>query len=200
MKKIDRWWALVVLVLVAVVMAGCGGNDFPEPQWVGGPTGGAPDPGLLNTLSRGFSGLGRALTDGMFSLGWLVGFWVILLLPGIIFAVIPGVLAGDREPRIEAKVILTIAGVVLALAIVFESWGLVAGVNICCIIPAIILWILDDEDHKVGIFGIPAYVFFLFYLIQTAIWIEEHPLQFVGVIVGGVLLTIMLFSGKSETH
>jgi hypothetical protein len=122
---------------------------------------------------------------------------VISLMPWVVILVIPGVLFGKLEMKVESLLILGASAMLWFKSDTFQDLGLGWWLLILDVIPATIMLFWSEEHGKILLFALPAVACDLYMVMSTIIWIGDglvkSPLITLAWIVGKVFVTIFCY-------
>jgi hypothetical protein len=188
---------VLVLALVALVCLGCSHHN-PLPP-ISGKGGLEPGSSMIGVADHGVRLIGAA-TGG--AAAWLMYAALIVGLPWLVIALIPGVIAGKWEMKIEGGLIL-LACFLLLRDDAFRAIGLTGWMIWLDAIPAAVILFWESESGKFVLFGIPAALFALVcgFKVISAIGaaLASAPITTLAVALGIIVLILWLRVGKEAT-
>jgi hypothetical protein len=147
-RKVEARIMVIFAFLATLVLAGCE-NHNPLPEMTIG-HGDSPDSTGQWNIFRGFVQLGYATANAT---NTLIVFGLILVVPWLIIAIIPGILAKSLEMKIESAVMFAFTAVMFYPAFEEKALWLLL---LCVAVPAFVQFWWKTETGKFALFGLPA--------------------------------------------
>jgi hypothetical protein len=164
---------LVALAVLVLLVAGCshqpvGPNPFGDPRWKGHDLspGSGPLACMEHMVRYGSAYAGMQLSTVFYTA-------LILLVPWVVILLVPGVIFGAWEMKVESLLILGFFGLLWWKSQMLGDLGLVPWLIIVDMIPAAIMFFWSSEAHKTALFGAFSAILVLKMLVDVCVWIGD---------------------------
>jgi hypothetical protein len=185
-----RFMVLFLAALfVSPVMVGCGNpaDKFPDMSMKGDIE---PGSSRLAVADHGVRQGGCVVTH---SLGYLVYLAVILAIPWVAILLIPGVIAGEWEMKIESALIIFASATIWFGSSTFRDLGLGWWLLVIDVIPAIIIIFWTSERLKILLFGIPTGICVVYHALSFIMGITDHVILNPATVLVCILVAALLY-------